>query len=51
MKGWKTLSGGLLSILYGLWRVYEGDTDIGGQAIINGLAIIGIGHKLDKLGA
>lgn len=49
MSGWKTQASGLLSVAYGLWRIYEGDSDAGYQAIINGLAILGIGHKLDRL--
>jgi len=48
MKGWKTwaAAGGLC--LLGLYLVYEGKDDLGIQAILIGLGLVGIGHKVEK---
>jgi hypothetical protein len=48
VNGWKTRSAGLASIAWGIWRIYNGDSDAA-QYIIDGLAILGLGHKLDRL--
>jgi hypothetical protein len=55
MKGWKTLAGGIGMILTGIGTIAmalsgQGDTDVqsGLTLITGGLAVIGIGHKLDK---
>jgi hypothetical protein len=49
MVGWKTRAAGFASIAWGLWRVYNGDGEAV-QHIIEGLAILGLGHKLDRIG-
>lgn len=50
MTGWKTLSAGIISILYGLVEIIvNGNMQSGFQFIMAGLAILGIGHKVDKL--
>lgn len=48
MTGWKTKGAGFASIAWGLWRIWNGDADAA-QYIIDGLAIIGLGHKLDRI--
>lgn len=50
MSGWKTKTAALLSILYGSLGIVFGlhDLSTGAQFIINGLGIIGIGHKIEK---
>jgi len=48
MKGWKTLTGGLGFIFVGVYNFVNGDTSTGLQNILTGLAILGLGHKLDK---
>lgn len=58
MTGWKTKTAGIAAILTGLGLVLKGITaDVfdfdsikqGVVAIIAGLAVLGIGHKLDKI--
>jgi hypothetical protein len=52
LTGWKTKTAGLLSITYGglgiLLGLHEADT--GMQFVVNGLGILGIGHKIEKIG-
>ena len=54
MSGWKTWAAGIGGILSGLGMIGSalggGDASIndGVQLIIGGLAIIGIGHKIEK---
>jgi len=52
MKGWKTWTAAVLSIVYGLggwWLGLHGpDTAMG--FVSGGIAAIGIGHKVEKLG-
>ena len=57
MSGWKTWAAGIGSILAGLGMMAQslsgqGEVDFNGavQMIIAGLAIIGIGHKIEKAG-
>ncbi len=53
MTGWKTKSAAFLSILYGLagWALGLHDMDTGMQFTINGMALLGVGHKIEKAGA
>jgi len=50
MRGWKTWIAGILSIAYGAigWLVDLHGPDSAWQFVIQGLAIIGLGHKLEK---
>ena len=56
MRGWKTWAAGIGTILLGLSQVAlalgspEAGTTINGgvQTVLAGLAVIGIGHKLEK---
>lgn len=50
MKGWKTLTAGLLSIGYGVVGYALGIHDASKmmELLIAGLGIVGLGHKLDK---
>lgn len=50
ITGWKTIAAGTLSITYGVLGVLFGmhDFGTGTQFCVNGLAIIGIGHKIEK---
>lgn len=52
MTGWKTSAAGALSILYGffgyLYGAHEFEQAI--HFIVEGLAILGIGHKIEKIG-
>lgn len=56
MSGWKTWAAGIGTILLGLSQVAmalgapEAGTTINGgvQTVLAGLAVIGIGHKLEK---
>ncbi len=51
MSGWKTVSAGLLTIVYGIAGTVVGlhDPATGFQYVVAGLAVLGIGHKLDKV--
>lgn len=51
MTGWKTLTAGILSILYGIGGYISGLHDIQTclTFVLSGLALLGIGHKLDKV--
>lgn len=49
MSGWKTRAAGIASILWGIWSLIDGRQDDGVRYIVDGLAIIGIGHKLDRI--
>jgi hypothetical protein len=50
MQGWKTIVAGVISIAYGLVEIIiNGNVQSGFQFIMAGLAILGIGHKLDKI--
>lgn len=50
MKGWKTITAATLSIAFGIGGVFTGIHDLneGINLSIQGLALLGIGHKLDK---
>lgn len=49
MSGWKTKLAGAASIGWGLYQIVEGRSDEGMRYVIEGLAVLGIGHKLDRL--
>lgn len=50
MKGWKTWLAAGASVVYGIggWIGGLHDADQASQFVIAGLALVGIGHKLDK---
>lgn len=50
MIGWKTWIAAALSICYGVfgWLLDLHGPDAMMQFVINGLALVGIGHKIDK---
>lgn len=50
MTGWKTLLSGIGSIVFGIIQIVTGNTTEGIQFILAGLAILGIGHKIEKSG-
>ena len=57
MKGWKTLAAGIGTIMLGLSQLAmtftgNGDTDMQTAVgtVLAGLAILGIGHKIEKAG-
>lgn len=50
MSGWKTKIAAFLSVAYGVFGIFAGlhDSSEGVQFVVNGLALIGIGHKIEK---
>ena len=50
MSGWKTYTAGAAAIAFGVYQILNGEAESGVNRIIEGLAIIGIGHKLDRVG-
>jgi len=48
MSGWKTWAGGLGLIAVGLVMIVNKEFEAGAMKIAEGLAIIGIGHKIEK---
>jgi hypothetical protein len=48
MTGWKTYTAGGAAMVFGLYLILNGEMEQGVNLIIEGLAIIGIGHKLDR---
>lgn len=52
MSGWKTKLAALLSIVYGTAGMLLGlhDSDAAMQFIVQGLGLLGIGHKIEKIG-
>ena len=51
MNGYKTYASALALALMGVFEIYSGDSASGAQKIIGALALVGIGHKLDKVAA
>lgn len=53
MKGWKTVTAAVLSIGYGAagWWLGLHGPDVAMQFVVQGLGLVGIGHKLEKLAA
>ncbi|MDD5271099.1 MAG: hypothetical protein PHU14_00140 [Methylovulum sp.] len=52
LTGWKTKAAGLLSITYGAVGILLGlhEADTGMRFVVEGLGILGIGHKIEKIG-
>jgi len=52
MAGWKTKAAAALAIVYGIAGLFLGlhDADAGMRFVVEGIGLIGIGHKIDKLG-
>jgi drug/metabolite transporter (DMT)-like permease len=48
MRGWKTWLGSIIIIGAGIYLIVTGQADIGAPLIGQGLAVIGIGHKIEK---
>jgi hypothetical protein len=48
MNGWKTYASAAALAVLGIVEIVNGDTMSGAQKIIGALALVGIGHKLDK---
>ena len=48
MKGWKTYTAAACMVGLGVVSIANGDTEAGVQQIVSGVALVGIGHKLDK---
>jgi hypothetical protein len=52
MSGWKTKAAAALSILYGLvgWALGLHGADQAMNYVITGMGLIGVGHKIEKVG-
>jgi hypothetical protein len=52
MSGWKTKTAAGLSLIYGVVGIFLDlhDADTGMQFVVNGLGLLGLGHKIEKLG-
>jgi hypothetical protein len=48
MGGWKTWLGAALLAAVGGYQIHAGDLAGGAQKIAEALAVIGIGHKIEK---
>ena len=48
MKGWKTWLAALGFAALGAAQIVQGDVMGGVQRIVEGLAVVGLGHKLEK---
>jgi hypothetical protein len=50
MSGWKTRTAAALAVIYGIGGAMLGlhDWDAAASYVINGLGLVGIGHKIDK---
>jgi hypothetical protein len=48
VTGWKTYTAGAAAIALGIYLILDGQSEQGVNRVIEGLAIIGIGHKLDR---
>lgn len=50
MGGYKTKLAAALSVFYGVAGLFLGihDSDVCMQFVVNGLGLVGIGHKIDK---
>lgn len=51
MNGYKTKLAAALSIFYGVAGLFLGlhDSDVSMQFVVQGLGLVGIGHKIEKL--
>lgn len=50
MKGWKTYVAAAGMAILGVISITQGDVPGGVQQIMGGLALIGLGHKIEKSG-
>lgn len=50
MKGWKTWAAAVLMMGYGIAGIFLDlhDADTGVRMVTEGLAIVGLGHKIEK---
>ena len=48
MKGWKTWLAAACTAGLGVVNIVNGDTEAGTQQLIAALAIVGLGHKIEK---
>lgn len=48
MKGWKTWAAAIAVAILGVIDIINGDTPNGIEKIAGGLALVGIGHKIEK---
>jgi hypothetical protein len=48
MGGWKTWTGAVGLVLMGISAILDGNPDAGIMRIVEALALVGIGHKLEK---
>lgn len=51
MKGWKTWLAAGVSVIYGIggWVGGLHDFDAAVKLVVTGLALVGIGHKIEKI--
>lgn len=49
MNGWKTWVAALCTAGLGVVSIYNGEIESGLQQIAAGLALVGLGHKIEKL--
>jgi len=49
LNGYKTYLGGLGMIGLGVYQISQGEVEAGLKSLAEGLAIIGIGHKMAKV--
>lgn len=52
MSGYKTKLAAALSVFYGVLGLFLGlhDSDVCMQFVVNGLGLVGLGHKIEKAG-
>lgn len=50
MSGWKTKTAAIVSVVYGLlgWLLGLHGADVAMQFIVQGIAVAGVGHKIEK---
>lgn len=48
MKGWKTYTAAACMVGLGVVSIADGQVESGVQQIVTGLALVGIGHKIEK---
>lgn len=49
MHGWKTWVAVIATALYGVYEIIDGNAEQGIQKILAALALLGIGHKIEKV--
>ncbi len=50
MNGWKTWLAAICMVGLGVVSITQGDTAGGIQQIVGALALVGVGHKIEKAG-